>query len=75
MQKGISISIKDFGTGITDTNKKHIFEPFFTTKPRDKSAGLGLSVSYGIIEDHNGRIRCESIEGEFTEIIIELPSD
>lgn len=47
--------------------------PFFSTKPSSKGTGLGLSISHGIISDHGGRFTIESIEGEFTNVIIDLP--
>ena len=50
----VKISIRDNGTGMSDTVRKKIFDPFFTTKEIGKGTGLGLSISYGIIEKHNG---------------------
>jgi two-component system NtrC family sensor kinase len=70
---GIKIIIKDNGKGMTSEVKKHIFEPFYTTKPVGKGIGLGLSISYGIIEKHNGNIDVISEPGKGTEFIISLP--
>ncbi|MEM9339333.1 MAG: ATP-binding protein [Bacteroidota bacterium] len=70
---GISISLKDNGTGISDEVKERIFEPFFTTKPVGVGTGLGLSISYGIIEKHHGSLQVESELGKGTEFIINLP--
>ena len=70
---GVSISIKDNGTGIPEDVKKRVFEPFFTTKPVGIGTGLGLSISYGIIEKHEGKIELFSTEGEGTEFKISLP--
>jgi signal transduction histidine kinase len=53
--------------------KEHIFEPFYTTKEVGKGSGLGLSISYGIIEKHNGNIDVISEPGKGTEFIISLP--
>lgn len=53
--------------------KKKIFDPFFTTKPVGKGKGLGLSVSFGIIEKHRGLIEVTSQEGEGTLFTISLP--
>jgi signal transduction histidine kinase len=70
---GVKIIIKDNGRGIPPEVKKHIFEPFFTTKEVGKGMGLGLSISYGIIEKHNGHIDVISEPGKGTEFIISLP--
>ena len=70
---GIKIIIKDNGKGMTPEVKKHIFEPFFTTKEVGKGIGLGLSISFGIIEKHNGNIDVISEPGKGTEFIISLP--
>ena len=67
------ISIQDNGSGIPEENLKRIFDPFFTTKPAGEGTGLGLSVSYGIIANHKGRINVESALGEGTTFSIWLP--
>lgn len=54
--QNICITIEDQGTGVPHTIKQKIFEPFFTTKPCKEGLGLGLSVVYGIIQNHNGEI-------------------
>ena len=69
----IVIEIKDTGQGIPAENLDKIFEPFFTTKERGEGTGLGLSVSYGIIKQHNGDIRISSQEGEGTTFYVCLP--
>jgi len=58
---------------ITQEAKEHMFEPFYTTKDVGKGMGLGLSISYGIIEQHNGNIDVISESGKGTEFIISLP--
>lgn len=67
------ISISDTGKGIPKSKLKKIFDPFFTTKPIGQGTGLGLSLSYGIIEKHSGRIDVESDEGVGTKFVIWLP--
>jgi two-component system, NtrC family, sensor kinase len=70
----VEIRVKDNGTGIPESVKSKIFQPFFTTKPTGEGTGLGLSLSYDIItKGHGGELKVESKEGEFTEMIIELP--
>ncbi|MCK4688889.1 MAG: PAS domain S-box protein, partial [Candidatus Marinimicrobia bacterium] len=58
--KCVRITIEDHGVGMQQDVIGRIFDPFFTTKPRDIGTGLGLSVSYGIIKEHNGEISVES---------------
>ncbi|WP_024872588.1 ATP-binding protein [Tolumonas lignilytica] len=67
------ISITDTGRGMSDTVRKRIFEPFFTTKPVGQGTGLGLSLTYSIIQKHKGRIEVESTEGVGTTFKIYLP--
>jgi nitrogen-specific signal transduction histidine kinase len=50
-----------------------VFDPFFTTKDIGEGTGLGLSVSYGIIQEHGGEIHVESEPGRFTRFVIYLP--
>jgi len=68
------ISIKDCGTGIPQGFLNRLFDPFFTTKPSGKGTGLGLSISYGIIKNHGGVIKVDSILHQYTKMIIELPT-
>lgn len=67
------ISVEDKGTGICAEAMPHLFEPFFTTKDVGEGTGLGLSVSYGIVEDHNGWIDVQSQLGEGSRFTIFLP--
>ncbi|MCK5094553.1 MAG: PAS domain-containing sensor histidine kinase, partial [Spirochaetes bacterium] len=48
-------------------------DPFFSTKPKNEGTGLGLSISHGIIKKHGGRLLVESVEGEYTKVMIDLP--
>ncbi len=69
----IWIIIRDTGSGIPEKNLKRIFDPFFTSKPVGHGTGLGLSLSYSIIEKHKGRIEVDSTLGQGTEFTIWLP--
>jgi histidine kinase len=68
------VRIRDNGPGIPEALLDKVFTPFFTTKPAGEGTGLGLSLSHDIIVGgHHGELRIDSVEGEFTELIIELP--
>jgi signal transduction histidine kinase len=69
----ISVRLSDTGDGIAKEHLSSIFDPFFTTKARGAGAGLGLFVSYLIINQHNGAIEVESERGEGTTFIVKLP--
>ena len=69
----IKIVFKDNGVGIPKEDFSKLFEPFFTTKKKGKGVGLGLSVAYGIIEEHGGSIYVNSKEGIGTTFNIKLP--
>lgn len=72
----VEMRLRDNGTGIPENVRKKIFEPFYTTKPTGEGTGLGLSLSYDIIvQMHKGSLQVESQDGEFTEFIIEIPTD
>ncbi|HSD82801.1 MAG TPA: ATP-binding protein [Anaerolineae bacterium] len=72
--EAIALAVQDTGSGIPPENLRRIFDPFFTTKPEGEGTGLGLSVSYGIIGRHHGRIDVESVVGEGTTFTILLPN-
>jgi len=67
------IEIADTGSGIPKAIQSRIFDPFFTTKPIGSGTGLGLSLSYGIIKKHHGKIGVRSEPGQGTVFRIELP--
>lgn len=71
----VVVTIKDEGVGMTDDIIERITEPFFTTKLDSGGTGLGLSVSYAIIDNHNGSMKFKSIEGQGTTVVIRLPRD
>ncbi|ADR19158.1 sensor histidine kinase [Calditerrivibrio nitroreducens] len=64
------IVIKDYGRGMDEDTINNIFVPFFTTKQPDKGMGLGLSLVYKIVSDHNGKIEVTSKKGEWTEFTL-----
>jgi len=66
-------SFHDSGPGMSEETVRRIFDPFFTTKEAGEGTGLGLTISYGIIEEHGGRIWADSQPGRGTTFFIELP--
>jgi two-component system NtrC family sensor kinase len=73
-RKSVLVEFTDTGEGIPEENLTRIFDPFFTTKDVGKGTGLGLATSYGIVEEHGGKIRVKSKVGEGTTFTIELPT-
>jgi signal transduction histidine kinase len=71
----VQIEIEDSGIGIPAANLDKIFDPFFTTKNVGKGVGLGLSITYGIINEHNGKIEVKSEENQGTVFTILLPCE
>jgi nitrogen-specific signal transduction histidine kinase/ferredoxin len=69
----VKIEVQDTGVGISPENMRKLFTPFFTTKREVKGVGLGLAVSYGIVQRHKGRIEVQSKEGEGTTFTVYLP--
>lgn len=69
----VQVRFADTGCGIAEENLGRIFDPFFTTQTEKKGTGLGLAVSYGIIDRHHGQIEVQSKEGQGTTVIIKLP--
>lgn len=69
----VEVRFTDTGPGIPEDIQQKIFEPFFTTKPVGEGTGLGLSVSFGIIKDHEGDVRVESAVGEGCTFIVTFP--
>jgi signal transduction histidine kinase len=71
----VFVEVSDSGLGMDAETRSRIFDPFFTTKAEKKGTGLGLAVSYGIIERHRGRIEAQSEAGRGTTFTIHLPLD
>jgi two-component system NtrC family sensor kinase len=69
----VRVNFSDTGCGIPEENLNRIFDPFFTTKADKKGTGLGLAVSYGIIDRHRGRIEVQSEIDRGTTFTIQLP--
>lgn len=72
MENRAVLEVRDSGHGMTDDVIEHLFDPYFTTKG-NRGNGLGLSVSYGIIQRHGGEIRAASLPGEGSSMRILLP--
>jgi signal transduction histidine kinase len=73
IDNSIRIYFEDDGPGISKENLEKIFDPFFTTREVGEGAGLGLSVCYGIVTEHGGRIYAHSELGKGATFIVELP--
>ena len=73
-QNTVAIRIADNGSGMPEDIKAHIFDHLFTTKEVGKGTGLGLVIARQIVEEtHNGKLICNSVLGEGTEFVIEIP--
>ncbi|HRX49911.1 MAG TPA: ATP-binding protein, partial [Candidatus Krumholzibacteria bacterium] len=70
---GVQIEVRDDGPGMPPEVAGHAFEPFYTTKEEGQGVGLGLSVVYGIVERHHGRIELETAPGKGCRFLITLP--
>lgn len=69
----LQVKVRDNGTGIAPENIGRVFEPFFTTRDVGAGLGLGLSVSYGIVQRHGGTLSVDSEPGAWTEFTFDLP--
>lgn len=70
----LTVEVADTGVGIAPENVAKIYDPFYTTKGVGRGTGLGLAVSYGIVQEHTGHISVESIPGKGTTFRITLPT-
>jgi two-component system NtrC family sensor kinase len=70
----VEVEVTDTGLGIARENLSRIFDAFFTTKATGRGTGLGLSVSYGIIKEHAGKIEVSSTPGKGTSFRLEFPA-
>jgi signal transduction histidine kinase len=71
----VRIVFYDQGVGIPAHQLSMLTKPFFSTKPFGKGTGLGLNITQRIITDHGGQLSFESVKGEFTRVIVDLPAD
>ncbi|MDH5563780.1 MAG: ATP-binding protein, partial [Nitrospirota bacterium] len=69
----VELSVQDTGVGIPQEEVSKIFDPFFTTKPVGEGTGLGLTVVHGIIQEHSGKIRVDSVPGQGSTFVVALP--
>lgn len=67
------IFVRDYGCGMDEATRQRIFEPFFTTKPIGQGTGLGLSTSLQLIQQHGGKLTCDSAPGQGTTFRVTLP--
>jgi two-component system NtrC family sensor kinase len=74
VDRNIEIRVKDNGNGIPSNVLDKIFQPFFTTKPPGLGTGLGLSLSYDIMEAHGGELKVETKAGDGAEFVVLIPS-
>lgn len=72
--KMIRTTIRDLGTGIPQGILDKLFEPFFTSKPKGQGTGLGMSISFGIIQNHGGTLSVDSVLNKFTDVVFEIPA-
>lgn len=72
-KNNLVIEIEDNGAGMDEETQKKVFDPFFTTKPVGKGTGLGMSITYKIIKNHQGDINVISKKGQGTKFIVTLP--
>src|SRR5690606_29930089 len=67
------LTIADDGPGMDDETRMRIFEPFYTTKPVGSGSGLGMSITYGIVQGHNGEVIVETAPGKGSTFVLDLP--
>jgi two-component system, cell cycle sensor histidine kinase and response regulator CckA len=73
-QNYVRTTFYDHGTGIPKNILNKVCDPFFSTKPPGSGTGLGLSISHNIIKNHGGKLLFESVEGEYTKVMVDLPT-
>ncbi|MEX0716271.1 MAG: ATP-binding protein [Planctomycetaceae bacterium] len=71
----VRIVVRDDGRGMTEEQVQHLFDPFYSNRGRTGGTGLGMSIAYGIVREHDGSIDVTSAPGKGTAITIRLPKD
>lgn len=71
---GVTLTVSDTGGGISKETLSYIFDPFFTTKEEKRHRGLGLTLAYLTVQNHQGKIEVESVEGKGTTVAVTLPA-
>jgi PAS domain S-box-containing protein len=74
-QPFVRITFRDHGVGIDAKLLPRVMNPFTTTKSSSEGTGLGLSISHEIVQKHGGTLTIDSVHGEFTEVVVELPAE
>lgn len=69
----LHVSVRDNGPGISPEHIERVFEPFFTTREVGQGLGLGLSISYAVIQRHGGTLMVDSVAGQWTRFVFDLP--
>jgi two-component system, NtrC family, sensor kinase len=70
----VIFDVRDTGVGISEEDIRRIYDPFFTTKSLGGGTGLGLAVTYGIVQEHGGLIFADSAPGQGTHFRVKLPT-
>ncbi len=70
----VIVTVRDNGEGIEAAALNKVFDPFFTTKPVGEGMGLGLTISYRIVQEYAGRITVRSERGKYSEFKLEFPA-
>ena len=71
---GIRVSVSDTGCGMSKEQLAHVFDPLYTTRRQLGGSGLGMSIAYGIVQGHEGRMEVDSRPGGGTTVTIDLPA-